>query len=105
MVEDQVGSGRVRQVGGDVARTDLDRPILDILGMHEHDVPDQVELFEQHGADQPVEIAPGHQPISLHRHRHSSVLARRTPLFLVGGPLQALDRRPAQSGPPLLNTW
>ena len=65
VVEHQVGIGRVGQVGGDVAGTDLHLPVLDVLGMHEQDLPDQPELLEQHRADQSVEVAPRDQPVSL----------------------------------------
>jgi hypothetical protein len=59
VVEDQVRLGPVGQVGGDVAGTDLHRPVLDVLGVHKDDVLDQAELLEQHGADQPVEVTSG----------------------------------------------
>jgi hypothetical protein len=61
--------------------------------MHEDETLDQPELLEQHRADQPVEVTPGNQPISLHRHRNL-LTGRQTPLssFLVGVELRVLDR-------------
>jgi hypothetical protein len=43
---------------------DLDLSVLDVLGMDEHAVLDQAELLRQHGADQPIEVASGDEPIS-----------------------------------------
>jgi hypothetical protein len=59
----------VRQVGADVASRDLDLAVLHVLGMDEQDVVDQVELFQQDGAHQAVEIAAGHQPELAFSHR------------------------------------
>jgi hypothetical protein len=36
--------------------------------MDEEDVLDQAELPEQDGADQPIEVTPGHQSVALSRH-------------------------------------
>ena len=44
---------------------DLHLAVLHVLGMDEHDVVDHPELLEQHGTHQPVEVTPGHQPVSL----------------------------------------
>ena len=68
--------------------------------MDEEDVLDQAELLEQHRAHQAVEVTPGNQPVSLHRHRNL-LTGRQTPLspFLVGGELWLLDseQRPKPS--------
>jgi hypothetical protein len=76
VVEDQVRIRRVGEVGGDVGGPDFHLPVLHVLGMHEQDVLDQPELLEQHRADQAVEVTPGNQPISLHRHL---LTGRQTP--------------------------
>ena len=88
VVKDQVRVRRVGQVGGDVAGADLYLPVLHVFGMHEQDVLDESELLEQHSTDQPVEVTPSDQPISLHRLRNL-LIGRQTLLspFLVGGQL------------------
>jgi hypothetical protein len=57
MVENQVRSRDVRQVGRDVVRTDVDLPVLHVLGVNELDLLDHVEVLQQHRTHQTVEIA------------------------------------------------
>ena len=56
VVEYHMRAGGIGQVGGDIPRPDLDLSILHILGVNELDLVDHIEVFEQHGADQPIEI-------------------------------------------------
>ena len=73
VVEDQMGALHERQVGGDVARSDLDLAVLHVLGMHELDVVDQVEFAQQHAADEAVEVAAGDEAVLLSRHDGSPI--------------------------------
>src|SRR5215213_4227182 len=57
MVECEVHTWHIRQVGRDVAIAHLDLSILHVLRMHELDVVDQVQLVEQHCAHEPIEVA------------------------------------------------
>ena len=68
VVECEVTTLDVGEVGDDVARTDLDQAVLHVLGMDELDVVEQARFAQQHAADEAVEIAAGHEPISLCRH-------------------------------------
>ena len=61
MVERQMHAFHIRQVGGDVGTGNQDRTVLHVLGMDELDIVDQVQFFEEHRADQAVEIAAGDQ--------------------------------------------
>jgi hypothetical protein len=65
VVEGQVGAGDIRQIGGDVALADGDLPVLHVLRVDEQDVVDQVQVLEQDGADQAVEIAAGDKAVAL----------------------------------------
>ena len=56
MVEGEVGGSDVGQVGGDVARRDVDLAILHVFRMHELDVVDQAQFVEQYGTDEAVKV-------------------------------------------------
>ena len=62
VIEGQMDAFHVGQIGGDVAVGNLDQPVLHVLGMNEFDVIDQIQFFEQHRADESVEITAGHEP-------------------------------------------
>src|SRR3546814_6375535 len=53
----QMAARHIGQVGDDVPRADLDLAVLHVLGVDEADVVDQVQVPQQHGAGQAVEIA------------------------------------------------
>ena len=65
MIEDQMADRRIRQVRADVPGPQVGFAVLDVLRVHEHDLVDEVQLFEQDRADQTVEIAAGHQSVLL----------------------------------------
>jgi len=67
VVKRQVHTRHVGQVGGDVAVGHLHLAVLHVLGVNELDVVDQVQLVEQDGADQSIEIAAGNQTVFLTR--------------------------------------
>src|SRR3954468_163490 len=56
VVEAQPDARDVRQVGRDVPGPDLDLAVLHVLGVDEEDVLEDVELLEDRGADEAVEI-------------------------------------------------
>jgi hypothetical protein len=61
VVERQMTARDIRQVGGDVARRDVDLSILHIFGMDKRNLVDEVQLFQENPADQAVEVTAGHQ--------------------------------------------
>ena len=63
MIEGQMHAFHIGQVGGDVAIVDLDLAVLHVLRMDELDVVDQLQLLEQHGAYQAVEVATGDKTV------------------------------------------
>jgi hypothetical protein len=73
VVKRQVRRCHVGQVGGDVPVGDLDLAVLHVLGVNELDVVNQVQFFQQYGADQAVKVTAGHQP--------EFALAYGSPLF------------------------
>jgi hypothetical protein len=70
MVERQVRARHVRQIGRDVAGADRDLPILHVLRMDEQDVIDQVQVSQQDGADEAVEVAAGNEAVACRKGRH-----------------------------------
>jgi hypothetical protein len=68
VVEHQMRPRHVGQVGGDVAAGDLHLAVLHVLGVHELDVVDQVQLVEQDGTGQAVEVAARDEPVFLVGH-------------------------------------
>jgi hypothetical protein len=62
VIEGEVHAFHVGKVGGDVAVGDLDHPVLHVLGVDELDLVDEIELLEDGGAHQPVEVAARDQP-------------------------------------------
>ena len=68
VVEHEMCSRHVGQVGGDVALGDLYLAVLHVLGVHELDVVDQVQLVQKDGASQPVEVAACDKPVFLVGH-------------------------------------
>ncbi len=68
MIERQMHARNKRQIGGDVAFRNFDLAVLHVLGMDELDLVDHVELVEQNGADQAIEIAARHETIFLVGH-------------------------------------
>ena len=63
VVEHQVHTRHIGQVGGDIAAGDGRLAILHVLGVDEGDFVDQVQLIEQHRADQAVKVTAGHQAV------------------------------------------
>ena len=63
MVEGQVTTRYVGQVGRDVAFANLDLAVLHVLRVDEQDVVDHVQFLQQDGADQTVEITAGHEAV------------------------------------------
>lgn len=61
VVKSEACSSNVGQVGRDVSTGDVDPFVLNVFGMNELDVLDDLKFVEQHGADQTVEIAAGDQ--------------------------------------------
>ncbi len=61
VVEGQTDAGRVGQVGRDVALGQLDQTVLDILGVHELDLVEHLQLLQQRGTNQAVEITAGNK--------------------------------------------
>ena len=62
IVEGQVYPRHIGEVRGDVLSADRDHAVLHVLGVHEKDLVDQVQMLEQDGADKAVEIAARDQP-------------------------------------------
>jgi hypothetical protein len=56
VVERDVHVRVVRQVRGDVTRVELDQAVLHVLGVDELDVVEHVEVLEEGGTHQPVEV-------------------------------------------------
>ena len=48
------------QIGGDIAAGDFNHPILHIFGVDELDLVDQLQLFQDSGANEAIEIATGY---------------------------------------------
>ena len=44
---------------------ELDLAVLHVLGVDEQDVVEDAEVLEQGGADEPVEVAAGHESVAL----------------------------------------
>ena len=57
---DPVVEGKVR---GDVICRDVDFSVLDVLGVYEFDLVDDVKLLQEHGADEAVKITSGDQAL------------------------------------------
>ena len=68
VVEGEVHAWNEGQVGGDVALGNLDLAVLHVLRMDEFDLVDHVQVVEQHGAGQAVEITAGHEAIFFFGH-------------------------------------
>ncbi len=87
VVEGEVCPRHVREVGGHVARTDLDLAVLDVLGVDELDLVEHAQLLEERGADEPVEVAARHEPVLAACGRlwgvsgHGSGIVRRAPVL------------------------
>ena len=56
VVEGQADARDVGKVGGDVALADLDLAVLHVLRVDEQDVLEEVELLEEGGAHEAVEV-------------------------------------------------
>ena len=65
MVEREVRGSHVGKVRGDVALGDLDLAVLHVLRMDEQDVVEDLELLQQGCANEPVEVAAGHEAVLL----------------------------------------
>jgi len=63
VVEHEVRARHIGQVGGDVTAGDGHLAVLHVLGMDEGDLVDQIQLIEQHRADQAVKVTAGHQAV------------------------------------------
>ena len=63
VVKSQSDSAVKGEVCSDVIFMQVHLTILNILGMHEENIIDQVFFLQDHGADKTVKIAPRHQPV------------------------------------------
>src|SRR3712207_1785685 len=71
MVEGEMAARHIGQVGRDVARGDRHLAVLHVLRVHEADLVDELQLLEEHSADQPVEVAAGDETVLGGGHRRS----------------------------------
>ena len=65
VVEGQVAALDVGQVRRDRVGIDAHLAVLHVLGVHEIDLVDQVQLLQQHGADEAVEVGAGDELVFL----------------------------------------
>ncbi len=77
VVEREEDVGLIGQVGRDVALRERHLAVLDVLGVDELDVVEDVEVLEERRADEPVEVAAGHQAVSLGELRGHRTSRRR----------------------------
>jgi hypothetical protein len=63
MVEHEMGPRVVGHVGRNIPASDVHDAVLDVLGMNEQDLIDDVQLLEEHGGHQAVKITTRYQPI------------------------------------------
>ncbi|WAP67759.1 hypothetical protein [Jiella pelagia] len=68
VIEDEMCPGHIWQVGGDVAAGNRDLAVLHVFWMDESDFVDEVQLLEQHAADEAVEVAAGDEAVARGRH-------------------------------------
>src|SRR4051812_42600425 len=65
VVERDVHVRVVGEVGGDITGAELDLAVLDVLGVDELDVVEHVEMLEEGGTHQPVEVTARHESEAL----------------------------------------
>ena len=65
VVEHKVRTLDIWQIRQDVARPDFDQAVLHILGMHELDVIDEIEVLEQHSANEAIEVTAGDKAVRI----------------------------------------
>ena len=70
MIENEMRPRHVGQIRGDVLRSDLDLAVLHVFRMDEQDVVDQVQVLEEDGAYEAIEIAAGDEAVTLGNGRH-----------------------------------
>jgi hypothetical protein len=63
MVEHQMATIDVWKIGRDVSGLHGHLAVLHVFGVHEQDVVNHPQFFEQSRANQAIEITSGHQPM------------------------------------------
>ena len=65
VVERQIYAGDIRQVGGDIRIPDRYPALLHVVGVHEQDIIDHIQVFKKNGTDKTVKIASRYQSVFL----------------------------------------
>ena len=85
MIESQMNAFHIGKIGGDIGIGNQDGTVLHILWMDEFNVVNDIEFFQQHSADQPVEITTGNQSKHIVAHNiHTLFYASPPPYKGVG---------------------
>src|SRR5690606_29473085 len=83
VVKGHIDALDIGKVGGDDVIINVDQPVLHILGVGEGNIVDNVEFFQENGADQPIHVRTGNKAISFPRTRFQFRRAHGSSLLAV----------------------